>query len=650
MQLILVHIGKTLPDYFISCVHQVLLMNNSSSLMNNSSSLVNYSNDLKIFIVLSDGLIKNLKYYLSLLTTDPKNVEIICTSELDKHPDTDYLDYRNAVSRYNLGSFRDEFWISTTCRFFYIKACMNYFNIESAFHIENDIMIYTDLSSLKFPESCENSVFMVKDSPNRVIPSIMYFISRKSAESLCKHIRDVMTTSNQFMNDMNILASYKYLVEFSSDPEKCTDVIYDGAAIGQFLGGPDPRNLPGSENIINHLNNPLKNKFINETCTFKMTDYKVETRIENGMKYYFLKKQLLKKDAEKQLKIQNLHIHSKQLYQFSSVFDIQYTDIITGDRVIELCDYIFMTPDIFHFHKNTDHLNNRKIIVSSSLDEGQISKISEVLKKLNRPVRVFVYTHILNILLPIFEKLSDINFILYTHNSDHPFNLGIEIVPKNIIKVYAQNLNCKESDSDSNSDNDNDNDKDKDKDNDNDNTFMNILPIGQANSMWPHGSILDLYTIMKNTYFFKKTKNIYVNINISTYPYRKVILDAIKNNDNKENNKENWTLSGQKDYRSYLCELSTHRFCLCIRGNGIDTHRFWESLYLGVIPVIINNKETDMDNFVSHLKKLKLPFVEISEISNYSQNYFNNDLYEKYISDFGHPQLSNFLKIGNYAL
>ena len=37
---------------------------------------------------------------------------------------------------------------------------------------------------------------------------------------------------------------------------------------------------------------------------------------------------------------------------------------------------------------------------------------------------------------------------------------------------------------------------------------------------------------------------------------------------------------------TYKEELLDHKFILCPRGNGVDTHRMWEALYCGVIPVV----------------------------------------------------------------
>jgi hypothetical protein len=38
--------------------------------------------------------------------------------------------------------------------------------------------------------------------------------------------------------------------------------------------------------------------------------------------------------------------------------------------------------------------------------------------------------------------------------------------------------------------------------------------------------------------------------------------------------------------QTYKEELLDHKFILCPRGNGVDTHRMWEALYCGVIPVV----------------------------------------------------------------
>ncbi len=39
----------------------------------------------------------------------------------------------------------------------------------------------------------------------------------------------------------------------------------------------------------------------------------------------------------------------------------------------------------------------------------------------------------------------------------------------------------------------------------------------------------------------------------------------------------------------FLRSLRNHTFTLCPRGNGVDTHRLWEALYMGSIPIVKRN-------------------------------------------------------------
>ena len=42
-------------------------------------------------------------------------------------------------------------------------------------------------------------------------------------------------------------------------------------------------------------------------------------------------------------------------------------------------------------------------------------------------------------------------------------------------------------------------------------------------------------------------------------------------------------------FTEYLAELSEHMFVLCPCGNGPDTHRIWETLYCGRIPIVLTH-------------------------------------------------------------
>lgn len=78
-------------------------------------------------------------------------------------------------------------------------------------------------------------------------------------------------------------------------------------------------------------------------------------------------------------------------------------------------------------------------------------------------------------------------------------------------------------------------------------------------------------------------KLLYINHRVETYPdERRQPYELFSTND--------WITVEEPEkkgnFRRYMKSLSEHKFMLCPRGNGIDTYRFWECLYMGVIPIV----------------------------------------------------------------
>lgn len=650
--LALVHLGRTVPSYIYDCIYQCLVLNGFSC---------------KIFVILDKEVINDFNAVVRKLdvnryfkTNCLYNAETFVTaipvSTLDEYLKScsHWEDYTETMStRFKENSnFRDGFWISTTARFFYIEALMELLKLDNVFHIENDIVMYetfreiynTMITVKKFSTS---KIWLVQDSPMRVVPSILYFPSVTNVNHLNKHIADHVLRSNTFVNDMEILGAYpessKELLNVFPDEERQHRLMFDGAAIGQYIGGIDTRNIQGGsskdyQSKIDYTNPSIG--FVNETSIFKpdtcmFSRMSVSTDIHNiPLKILVCKPN--KRNDRGVINVANIHMHSKQLYRFSSVFDIDYKDIITGDRVVELCDFVIGTHEIFRFHEGLANFAKDPISIKDwkNVNMHKLNGFFKDFSVKNKTseIKIFVYTHILqNFQTYILKHLdASLKFVLYLHNSDHPFDLTYkEIINDQRIKhVYAQNI-----------------DYPKDCD-----SKLSLLPIGIANSMWKHGDLVSLYTTMKEFYKYKKTKSIYININASTYSYRKNVLDAIQRINS-------WPLSSSKPYIEYLKELAQHRFCLCMRGNGLDTHRFWECLYLGVVPVIIANKHTNLDNFAFYLSKLNVPYIILKDddldsmCQKYTSDYFNNNRYIKVINDTGVNLYCNpSLKITNYLM
>lgn len=72
-------------------------------------------------------------------------------------------------------------------------------------------------------------------------------------------------------------------------------------------------------------------------------------------------------------------------------------------------------------------------------------------------------------------------------------------------------------------------------------------------------------------------------------------------------------------FEEYKRDLSEHKFMLCPRGNGVDTHRLWECLYAGIIPIV--------ENHVNFKNMLDLPIMFVDsfkDVTLKSLNDFND--------------------------
>jgi hypothetical protein len=610
--LVHIHIGSVIPTCLYDSLFQTLLINNCSN---------------KIYVILDDVVIPEFKRTIDRFALDqyctstiPHTIAVqtipisILKTHLESNPA--FQRYQNIISKkyQDIDKFREGFWVSTTSRFFFIHAFMQMFNMSNIFHIENDIMMYETFSNIlsRFGQH-SNKMWMVQDAPDRVVPSILFFPNDAELYKLTEFITNSLQESNSFLNDMNILGRFPDKFNL---PLMDSDIMFDGAAIGQYLGGIDTRNFNNGGNAYENTTVG----FVNETSVFKpntcqfsnmfvQTDdnkvpIKIVTCSSSGNLFM----------PSKLSVVANLHIHSKQLYGFSSIFNIRFNDIISGDRILGLCDFVIATKDIYQFHKNIERYA-KDVILIRNWENIQFEQLNSYFREHaskcgSNTIRLFIYTHILqNFVDLILDNLDkSLDYVIYLHNSDHPFSdQYTKLVEKPYIKhVYAQNVDFKNSEK------------------------VTLLPIGIANSMWTHGDLNTLYQVMIDTYKNQKLQNVYVNINPNTFGYRKVILDQMIKD-------KTFVLSSSKPYKEYLTELANHMFCLCLRGNGIDTHRFWESLYLGVIPVIINNSKTNCKNFVNYLRNTGIPFYEITDedMSKYTSEYFNKELYLRILERLG---------------
>lgn len=287
-------------------------------------------------------------------------------------------------------------------------------------------------------------------------------------------------------------------------------------------------------------------------------------------------------------------------------------NIITGEKIQNLCDYYIGSLDDFNFNPI---IRNQKL-KHINIDNYDVENI----KSLNIK-NIFCYTHLIdgeaanfntekciNNLNNIYIILSNITtkFNIIFHNSDGSFkneHKNILVIP-NIKNIYTQNLSIEPEEK------------------------IIPLPIGIANSMWRHGNLYIWQQILESNTLVNKSNYIYFNFNINTNSIkRKKCYDIItsKNIPNIPNT----------NYSNYLTILSSYKFAICPEGNGLDTHRFWECLYLKVIPICLKNYITE------YYSKI-FPIVLLDDWNNVEDNmlnlFYDNVNWDNY----------NMLNIDNY--
>ena len=80
------------------------------------------------------------------------------------------------------------------------------------------------------------------------------------------------------------------------------------------------------------------------------------------------------------------------------------------------------------------------------------------------------------------------------------------------------------------------------------------------------------------------TPVVYLNVNITTNPaVRKPVVDMFRGQSWVRESSHVNTLDGRK---RFLMDIRECNFAVCPEGNGVDTHRMWETLYMETIPIV----------------------------------------------------------------
>jgi hypothetical protein len=274
----------------------VCINNFQEYILDNIKQLIRLGH-LNIFVLTNEIFFQNFEPFLD-------KIKLINISELN-----DTFDY---YSKTNIDkSFRNGFWALTSLRFFYIYDFMKKYNIEDIIHLENDVLIYHNCKNI-INNFEKEYIYIPFDTFKRNIASIMYIPSHEKLKIILDNYdysKNDMENFYFIKNKTNLIKTLPIFpklsynknpeIDFVSENFDKFNYIFDAAAIGQYLGGIDPRNNPA--NTIG---------FVNETCVIKYNNFQFSWNIIDEIK----KPSITINDTE--YSIFNLHIHHKDLYNF----------------------------------------------------------------------------------------------------------------------------------------------------------------------------------------------------------------------------------------------------------------------------------------------------------------------------------------------
>jgi hypothetical protein len=250
-------------------------------------------------------------------------------------------------------------------------------------------------------------------------------------------------------------------------------------------------------------------------------------------------------------------------------------EFLNGQNFSKIADVIFAI-NVPNKNLSGFNIDDYKIISKNSEFTGL--KLKNL--KIKNGDIVYCNSSYLSLFFKYLERLNKITSItLITSQSDFSITKKVFInKPKSITKWFAVNVAYKDS-------------------------CLIPIPLGLANNYSPKNiRINDLVNFKFEE--VEKVNKLYVNLRKSTnYKERENIENIFRNKE--------WVVIKEPNLSidDYISDLNKYKFILCPWGNGFDTHRIWESLYCGSIPITKSHVGLSFGN---------LPIISFENFNNLS--------------------------------
>jgi hypothetical protein len=240
--------------------------------------------------------------------------------------------YSDKITRFTLyfNYFRKpqgfQFWVITATRLMYIEKYIKECGLTDVYHFENDILLYCDLRTihdtiLKLykslaitvggPDKCMTGLMFIKDSTSLAVLT-QFFLDKLRIQGKAGIVKSYgmdmvneMTLMRAFSKDYPDRLEFLPILPFGeySNNYSYFNSIFDPASWGMFVGGNAQEKEPGCKPKDHYIGQLLE----------EHPEYNViwKKDQENRNIPYF-------KYNGSEIKINNLHIHCKDLYKYIS--------------------------------------------------------------------------------------------------------------------------------------------------------------------------------------------------------------------------------------------------------------------------------------------------------------------------------------------
>jgi hypothetical protein len=275
---------------------------------------------------------------------------------------------------------------------------------------------------------------------------------------------------------------------------------------------------------------------------------------------------------------------------------INSKQLFNSKNIADKCDLVYSQKVSVEEYRKID--KSLETVVISKTNNLDYRTVLYKLKKFTIKNNFVIYCHtdlVEDFFVLINNETQLKNLTLITGQSDRKIDKSLfESRPPSIVSWYSPNVSYK-------------------------NLNLIPIPLGIADKFSKKNLNTDDISKKLDLSYGNKINKIYINFSINTnFSHRKNLYKAFRNKDFAVIDQANITNT------KYHENLKKYNFTLCPWGNGVDTHRMWEALYSGSIPITMHHqtysrfKENFPILFVNNYRDINLDLMNktIQKINN----------------------------------